>query len=815
MTSPLLGRANELHTLQQHLAHTCESGQPSVVLVRGEPGIGKSTLLKSFMDSAPGTAGGRPILVGYGQSMTNSLGSDAFQAVRECLRSLVSGAERHSSQESFMRVVHAVRHHAPDWLESVPLVGTLLAAGVKTGQTIMHPGSSSAEQLNSRLDQLTALVSELFTSGPVVLVLDDLHWADSATIDIVMALALKVEGPLMLVLAYRADDLRPGRNGEPHPLTRVVFRLRRYRPGCAEIDLAPLSAADTRTLILSAATGGTVTGPAITEDDVQLLVRQSAGIPLFAESLAVVHGHGTGPAGGANDPPPQIGAVMEERLSFASPDDQRLLEAAIVVGFTFEVQFLADLARVDIDEVYDRLDGLMREHHLIVEAEPVGALDRYALNQPLLGDVLRQRSIVNTARWRRYHRRLVDILLAQTVSDELAVRAAAAAAVAQDPRAAALGLDAARRQYQAGAITKARELAEVALSLTSAQANSEVSTLPFDAAELLARSLSAEANHRGVAEVCAQALGQLQPGIVPEGRVHQLRLLQIRSLRMANEWPEAAKLENDLEAQLPPEALALRAEVLMLRAEFALCGPQQDVRACISLCDDVTKLTDDRELTSRAHGHRGLAHLADYDPDQAERWLRSAIDVARTDRHPYSAYEAMHWLSKKKIACLELDEAWLLLQQLEEMSEASGVASDNPFHRRDAGRVLALSADTTGAGTAFVQFFDLVAHHQQDRALTVLACQAAEMDGRHGASTTDAMLDVIEDVNTDEATRAEQEAVLAESVRQLRHRPSDWQAVPFVINVLGVDRHEAHAAEAIFRFDVPDLARLRRQVTGS
>jgi hydrogenase expression/formation protein HypE len=64
--------------------------------------------------------------------MTNSLGSDAFQAVRECLRSLVSGAERSSSQETLARVAQAVRLYAPDWLESVPLVGSLLAAAPST-----------------------------------------------------------------------------------------------------------------------------------------------------------------------------------------------------------------------------------------------------------------------------------------------------------------------------------------------------------------------------------------------------------------------------------------------------------------------------------------------------------------------------------------------------------------------------------------------------------------------------------------------------------------------------------------------------------
>jgi hypothetical protein len=85
------------------------------------------------------------------------------------------------------------------------------------------------------------------------------------------------------------------------------------------------------------------------------MVEQSAGVPFYAGSLAVVHSRGDATAGEA-EPPREIAAVMEERLSFAAPGDQQLLEAAIAVGFTFEIQFVADLARADIDDVYDRLD---------------------------------------------------------------------------------------------------------------------------------------------------------------------------------------------------------------------------------------------------------------------------------------------------------------------------------------------------------------------------------------------------------------------------------------------------------------------------
>jgi predicted ATPase len=193
----LLGRDAELAVLRGALAHVVRTSESSAVLVRGEPGIGKSTLLRSFMESVPEVTPGQVVLVGYGQSMTNSLGSDAFQAIRECLRSLMSAAQRSRSREVVTRVAHAFRVHAPDWLESVPTVGAVLAVGVRTGLTMLDTPESAEQPLRSRLDQLIELVRELFVSGPVVLVLDDLHWADAATIDILMALALKVQGPLL------------------------------------------------------------------------------------------------------------------------------------------------------------------------------------------------------------------------------------------------------------------------------------------------------------------------------------------------------------------------------------------------------------------------------------------------------------------------------------------------------------------------------------------------------------------------------------------------------------------------------------------
>jgi hypothetical protein len=268
-----------------------------------------------------------------------------------------------------------------------------------------------------------------------------------------------------------------------------------------------------------------------------------------------------------------------------------------------------------------------------------------------------------------------------------------------------------------------------------------------------------------------------------------------------------------LQAQLPPAPAAAqtRADLLMLRAETALCGPVQDPAACIQLCDEVVLHTQDGELRSRAFGHRGLAHLAAYQPDDAEHWLHLAISAAHAAAHPYAEYEAVHWLSKKKLACLELADAAALLERLAQTSEASGVARDSPFHRRDASRLLALQGDTDRSATTFLQYGDLAAATERGRVLTTLACQVHEAEQVHGAAVAGQLLTALSRAATAREPDPAQGGSVAVAAQRLHRRPRGWHPRAFAVDVLDADPAEADAAEAIFRFDVPDLAHLRRQ----
>ncbi|MFD3596338.1 ATP-binding protein [Nocardia sp. NPDC058640] len=784
--APLVDRVDELAMLLAVVDRSVESREAQVVVLRGEAGVGKTSLLTIFAHEAAERHSSAHLLTGYGQAMLNSLASDSFQAVRECLRSLAASAQRSGSPSRWQRITQSFKQNAPDWIESVPVVGQVLAAGVRTGQSYAASGGDRTE-MDSRLDQLLRLIEDIVTDTPLVMVLDDLHWADTATIDLLTAIALRVQGPLVLVLAYRSDQLKSA--DQTHPLQRTVFKLCRYRPETPVIDLLRLSPQDTEELVRR-----TVVGPSASPNAVSRIVRLSDGNPLFAESLARVDRHRS------HQPPRQITSVIEDRLSYLTSEDQRLLETAALIGYSFEVDYLAQLTRVDIDDVYERLHVLFDEHDLVRPAEQRNEYDRYRIHHPLFAQVLRERGAANAPRWRRHHAKLLQIIEAeQDWDDELFVRAAAVAVEASNgAKAGALALQAARRQFALGAVSKARDLARIAVD----------NTPHFAAFALLAECLSAGGDHAAGIDACAAGLALPELAAVAPAEVAHLRLLWARNLRMTCRWEQAVEVLDQLAIDFS-EPGGVLAETLNLYAEVALCGPVQDFARCVELCDQVAAMSAEPEVQSRAFGHRGLAHLAAGEPMEAEQWLQKAIDIARAAGHPYAEYEAVHWLSKKTMACMEVERSAELLTQLREMSQASGVASENPPHVRDLSRVLGMRGEFPNAANAFAVFTDISQSAAAGRVSTTLACQLSEIESLRGPFAAAEFLDEVLRAANEDFLLADSRELLRGLVERLSARPPGWDPVTFAVAELGVPPEHAQAAEAIFRFDVPSLAHLR------
>lgn len=323
-STPLIGRRRELAWLAE-AAHEAFAGQGALVLLAGEAGVGKTHLAEAafadgpFLRGAASLPGGAP----YGPVVA---------ALRQRLRD------------------------APDVLDACPLRAHL---------ALLVPELGPASETSDRATMFEALRSALAAVAPAVILLDDLQWSDSATLDLLAALAVPVrELPLLLVAAYRSDEI-----GRGHVLRRLRADLRRAR-ALRELLVAPLDAAATRELTALALDAEP--GPALAAT----VFDRTQGFPFFIQELAAVleaDGRLTaGPDGlellsDADVPIPEtIRDAVLLRMTSVTEAGRAAAEAAAVVG----PELRLDLAPA--------LDELL-ETGLIVETRPGHAAFRHAL----------------------------------------------------------------------------------------------------------------------------------------------------------------------------------------------------------------------------------------------------------------------------------------------------------------------------------------------------------------------------------------------------------------------------------------------------
>ena len=185
-------------------------GERQAVFVTGEPGSGKTALAEAFVRSP----GGRVARAAWGQCFEQFGAGEAYMPVLEALGQLRADG----------RLPDVFRRHAPVWASLVPWLG-----GGEAG-----PAPPTSERL---LREMADALEALAAAAPLVLVLEDLHWADPSTIDLVAALARRRHpARLMVVGTYR-----PAEAAGDHPLRAAAQELLARRL-CAELPMAPLPA---------------------------------------------------------------------------------------------------------------------------------------------------------------------------------------------------------------------------------------------------------------------------------------------------------------------------------------------------------------------------------------------------------------------------------------------------------------------------------------------------------------------------------------------------------------------------------------------
>jgi class 3 adenylate cyclase len=383
---PFAGRAEDVERLTVAWKETVE-GARRAVLVSGEPGIGKTRLVTEVVRIAHD----RGAIVLWGRC-DEDLGAP-YAPYAEALRQYVAACPADRVRAELGPLGGELVRIVPELSARVP--------------GLAEPMRADADTERFRLfDGVADLLSEISASQPVVLVLDDVHWADKPSLVLLRHL-LRSSTPMRLfVLAtYRDTDL-----DRSHPLAEVLADLRR-QPGVERLDLQGLDEGEI-TSLMSKTAGHELDAPGL--DLAHMLHTETEGNPFFvgevlrhlAESGAIVQHDGRWTAGLQGVGIPEgIREVIGRRLSRLSEDVNRALAVAAVIGPTFDLTTIEGAGGPTGDALFDALDEAT-QHSLIREVP--GAPGRYAFAHALMRSALYEE--LTTNRKVRMHWKVGEVL---------------------------------------------------------------------------------------------------------------------------------------------------------------------------------------------------------------------------------------------------------------------------------------------------------------------------------------------------------------------------------------------------------------------
>ena len=525
----LVGRVREIAELECGLERT-GAGDPWFVQLAGEPGIGKTRLLAELGLRAEQR--GWLVLDGRAAEFERDV---PFGLIVDALNDYLGGLEPallRSLDDDALAELALIFPSLSRYADEAPV------RNVESDRFRAHYA-------------IRALLERLVQRQPVALALDDVHWADAASVEVIGHLVRRFHGPLLGAFALRRPPVR---------LAAALVSAERGGFG-GRLELNPLSADEAQALI----------DPDLDRATRAALWRESGGNPFYLEQLArAAHPResrravATEQPGVGWVPPPVVAAAIRDELVEVSADGRRALDAAAVLGESFELELIAAVADQSQSVTLEALDELVRADLI----RPTDAPRRFRFRHPIVRTVIYEGM---PRGWRLgAHARAAAALAAERAPSTVYAHHVERSARPGDEQAIALLVDAARAAAPRAPLTTGRWL-RAALRLLSPQAE------PRLRIDLLCEGAAAFA----AAGAYGEALAAWEDAVhlVPAERVDERAELIVKiadvKQHSARRFESQALLIQALQS-LPdpggPTALALRVELAhdhFWRGEFA------------------------------------------------------------------------------------------------------------------------------------------------------------------------------------------------------------------------------------------------------
>ncbi len=425
--TPFVARQLELTQLDSFLEDAL-TRKGRIAFAIGEAGTGKTTLVQEFSQRAQATHDNLIVAGGNCQAIIGV--GDPYLPFREILGLLSGDVEARwmtgaISQEQALRLwaslpytVQALIDHGPDLLDifipSPALIKRATSAAptgsdwldqlkqVVARQEINH-GPTNRQQVDL-FEQYIKVLHALAQQRPILLILDDLQWADVGSINLLFQLGRQLEGSRILVLGtYRPADVARGRDGERHPLEPVVNEIQRSF-GDIHINLGQTEGQQFVETLLDSEPNR------LDAKFREALYHQTRGHALFTvEMLRGMQERGdlvqdeqnrwiVGPTLNWRTLPARVEGAIGERIGRLPPSLQEMLKVASIEGEFFTAEVIARIQKIDEPQLIRQLSGILDKQHRLVRSQSSQRLSKsnQRVSQYRFRHILFQRYLYNS-----------------------------------------------------------------------------------------------------------------------------------------------------------------------------------------------------------------------------------------------------------------------------------------------------------------------------------------------------------------------------------------------------------------------------------
>src|SRR5512133_2233622 len=608
--APLVGRDSELELLQNTYDRALRDRRAHLFTIYGDAGVGKSRLAKEFSEAVEGATvlSGRSLP--YGEGVTYW----SLAEMVKCAAGIVD-------DDPLDVAIEKLRSFCED-----EVVADLL--GLASGVLEAVQAERSQQEIAWAAREWAQRVA---LEQPLVLVFEDIHWAEEPLLELIEHLVTWVrEAPLLVITLARPEllDIRPGWGGG--------------RVRATSIELEPLGPAESEKLVDALITDGE-----LAPHDRQALLAKTEGNPLFLEeTVRMLEEEESADIGRIPD---TLQALIAARIDRLAPDAKALLQRAAVIGRVFWEGALARLSP-DFDSLEETLEDLrLREFVLDEERSSIRGERAYKFKHVLIREVA-YGGLSKSAR-AEHHRRFAEWLKERAGEELLEIRAF------HLDRATAL-------------LAELDGAAPVELQKEAAEALAEAGLRAF------AREANRTARQHFVRAV------ELEP-------TTRRRYLAARAADRLSDLPAVSReMEEVLAAAIQEGDVWTQGRALVTLAEAAVLR-EADVKAAEGMIENALEVLEPDDLTGRYRALRARATIAWMRGDLAteEQVMLEALELARRAGRKDFESEAADELASVYLARLELDRAAPLVEQAILLAEESGSAEARGRALRFAGQL--------------------------------------------------------------------------------------------------------------------------------